>query len=264
MASHALERERTVLVDAVRDAGRRALEISEKGPEVFTKPDHSPVTSGDLEVNRLLQAALTHAFPGDAWLSEENPDTPARLQAARVWIVDPIDGTKYFIDRVPQFAISVALVQEAQPVLAVVFNPATGELFEAVRGGGAMLNGAPIRVAAEPRSRFRLLGAPPAMRRDRLKPLEPLAEVTPMGSIAYTLALLAAGRADATVNLSRMNEWDVVAGVLLVREAGGVVFDSRGAAFRFNQPDTTVHGIIAGRPETTEQYAGWLAALGKT
>src|SRR5581483_10116320 len=103
----AFERELTVLTEAVRDAGRRALEIQALGAELTIKADHSPVTSADLEIDRLLHAVLRKAFPEDGWLSEESPESASRLQAKRVWVVDPIDGTKYFIDRVPEFGISV-------------------------------------------------------------------------------------------------------------------------------------------------------------
>ncbi|HZS12524.1 MAG TPA: inositol monophosphatase family protein, partial [Nitrospirales bacterium] len=150
----AFERELTVLTEALRDAGRRALEIQALGAEVTIKADHSPVTSADLEIDRLLHAVLQKAFPEDGWLSEESPESASRLQAKRVWVVDPIDGTKYFIDRVPEFGISVALVEGGEVQVGAVFNPATDELFTAARGRGAWLNGVPIRVGTERRERF--------------------------------------------------------------------------------------------------------------
>jgi len=257
----AFERELTVLTEALRDAGRRALEIQALGAEVTIKADHSPVTSADLEIDRLLHAVLRKAFPEDGWLSEESPESASRLQAKRVWVVDPIDGTKYFIDRVPEFGISVALVEGGEVQVGAVFNPATDELFTAARGRGAWLNGVPIRVGTERRERFIVFGAPPAMRRGRLRPLEALVDLRPMGSIAYTLAQVAAGKADATVNTSLMHEWDIAAGVLLVSEAGGVVRDMRGAHFQFNKPDAEVHGVVAGRPDAAPHFPTWLQAV---
>ena len=255
------QRELTLLTDTLRAAGRLALDIQARGPEVMIKADHTPVTTADLEINGQLHAALLEAFPDDGWLSEESPDSASRLQSKRVWVVDPIDGTKYFIDRIPEYGISVALIEGGDVQVGALFNPATDELFTAVRGQGAWLNGAPIRVSSARRERFLVFGAPPAMRRGRLKPLESLVELKPMGSIAYTLAQVAAGKADATVNTSIMHEWDIAAGVLLVREAGGIVRDMRGAQFQFNKPDAEVHGVVAGRPEAAPHFQTWLQAV---
>jgi myo-inositol-1(or 4)-monophosphatase len=260
----AFDRELIVLTEALREAGRRALDIQARGAEITIKVDHSPVTSADLEIDRHLRAVLRDAFPEDGWLSEESPESEARLQAKRVWVVDPIDGTKYFIDRIPEFGISVALVEGGEVQVGAVFNPATDELFTAARGRGAWLNGVPMRVSAERRDRFILFGAPPAMRRGRLRPLEALVDLRPMGSIAYTLAQVAAGKADATVNTSLMHEWDIAAGVLLVTEAGGIVRDMRGAQFQFNKPDAKVHGVVAGRPEAAPHFQTWLQAVKPT
>jgi myo-inositol-1(or 4)-monophosphatase len=188
---------------------------------------------------------LLAAFPHDAWLSEETPDDPRRLENKRVWIIDPIDGTKYFMRGVPQYAISVALVESHQPVVAAVYNPATDELFSAVRGMGAWLNGQPIHVTPARDGRPLILVNPPALERGVFRAIEAAAECRPMGSIAYTLALVSAGRADATLNLDGLNEWDVAGGVLLIEEAGGTVMDRNGSPLSFNQSKTTIRGILA-------------------
>jgi myo-inositol-1(or 4)-monophosphatase len=188
---------------------------------------------------------LLTAFPHDAWLSEETPDDLRRLENKRVWIIDPIDGTKYFMRGVPQYAISVALVESHQPVVAAVYNPATDELFSAVRGMGAWLNGQPIHVTPARDGRPLILVNPPALERGVFRAIEAAAECRPMGSIAYTLALVSAGRADATLNLDGLNEWDVAGGVLLIEEAGGTVMDRNGSPLLFNQSKTTIRGILA-------------------
>jgi myo-inositol-1(or 4)-monophosphatase len=130
-----------VLIDVIRKAGLEALRFVVDGFETIQKPDHSPVTSADLAVNQVLQSCLTSAFPQDGWLSEESPDSLDRLQKRRVWVVDPIDGTKAFISGEPEFCISVALIELGQPVVAGIFNPSTDELFTATRGAGLSLNG---------------------------------------------------------------------------------------------------------------------------
>jgi len=229
----------------MRQAGQQALKLAAEGFEIHIKKDRSPVTTADLAVNQILHELLLAAFPHDAWLSEETPDDPRRLENKRVWVIDPIDGTKYFMRGVPQYAISVALVESHQPIVAAVYNPATDELFSAVRGMGAWLNDQPIRVTPKRNDRPVILVNPPALERGVFRAIEAAAECRPMGSIAYTLALVAAGRADATLNLDGLNEWDVAGGVLLIEEAGGTVMDRNGSPLSFNQAKTTIRGILA-------------------
>jgi myo-inositol-1(or 4)-monophosphatase len=239
--NHELE----VLRKAVRQAGQQALKLAAEGFETHIKKDRSPVTTADLAVNQILHEMLLTAFPHDAWLSEETPDDLRRLENKRVWIIDPIDGTKYFMRGVPQYAISVALVESNQPVVAAVYNPATDELFSAVRGMGAWLNDQLIHVTTAREGRPVILVNPSVLERGVFRTIEAAAECRPMGSIAYTLALVSAGRADATLNLDGLNEWDVAGGVLLIEEAGGTVMDRNGSPLSFNQSKTTIRGILA-------------------
>ena len=136
-----MERELTLLTSAIREAGKRAMDLALKGFDVHMKNDRSPVTTADLEVNRILREMQQTDFPDDGWLSEESPDDPARLGKARVWIVDPIDGTKAFVNKLPEYCISVALVEAGTPVLGAIFNPSTDELFSAIVGQGLRVNG---------------------------------------------------------------------------------------------------------------------------
>lgn len=241
----AMHQELDVLRSAVRQAGQQALKLAVEGFETHIKKDRSPVTTADLAVNQILRERLLTAFPHDAWLSEESPDDPRRLENTRVWVVDPIDGTKYFMRGIPQYAISVALIQSHQPVVAAVYNPATDELFSAVRGIGAWLNGQPIHVTPARNGRPVILVNPPALERGMFRAIETAAECRPMGSIAYTLALVAAGRADATLNVDGLNEWDVAGGVLLIEEAGGAAVDRNGSRLSFNEAKTTIRGVLA-------------------
>ena len=122
-----MEPELAQLSSTIRKAGARARDLARKGFEIQTKKDRSPVTTADLEVNRILREMQETHFPNDGWLSEESPDDPARLDKARVWIVDPIDGTKAFVNKLPEYCISVGLIQDCVPVLAAIFNPSTDE-----------------------------------------------------------------------------------------------------------------------------------------
>ncbi len=240
-----MDRELRILVDHIRMAGRRALEVARDGFDVQTKKDRSPVTTADLEVNRILSNMRQQNFPDDGWLSEESPDDPIRLQKARVWIVDPIDGTKAFVNRMPEFCISAALVETSRPVVAAVFNPSTDELFTAVRGGGLHLNGARVEPAAANELAPVVMVSPWEFRRGRWATLDETVRCRPMYSIANALALVAAGRVHATITIGPENEWDLAAGVLLVEESGGTIHDAAGKPFSFNQVHPTFRGVIA-------------------
>lgn len=243
------DHELTTLQSAVRQAGQRVMQLAQDGFETHIKKDRSPVTTADLEVDRILKEILLETYPDDGWLSEETPDDGERLHKARVWVLDPIDGTKYFTLGIPQYAISIALVEQQRPTIAVIFNPATEEYFSAVRGAGATLNGTTIEVRSSPMERLTVFVSPPALERHKFQPLDSQADFHPMGSIAYTLALVAAGKADVTMNLGKQNEWDVAAGTLLVQEAGGTIVDAHWEPISFNKVTPSVPGIIATRPD---------------
>ena len=240
-----MERELTLLVGAVRKAGAKVGELVRDGFEVQTKPDRSPVTTVDLEVNRILHEMQRREFPLDGWLSEESPDDPARLTRRRVWIVDPIDGTKALVNRMPEFCISAALVERGVPVVAAILNPSTDELFTAVRGGGLFLNGSRVTLSRAHEIAPVIMVNAWELRSDRWSSLAETARCCPIYSIAYALALVAAGRIQATLTIEPENEWDLAAGVLLIEESGGTVCDADGKLFVFNQPTPRFHGVIA-------------------
>ncbi len=256
---HELETIRT----ALDRASERLQRITYEGLQVKIKPDGSPVTNADLEVNQILQQVLLEAFPHDAWLSEESLDNPSRLQSQRVWILDPIDGTKPFIKSLPHYTISLALVDHNQPVIGVIFNPATQEYFCAITGQPGMLNGQPIhvRTTAVPARRTFLVNTwhvrkrlLDAWRKEHHCP--PL-----LGSIAYSLALVASGHVDGVINLGPQNEWDIAASLLLVPGAGGLIFDRHQNPIHCNQPNPRVNGIIAIRPDALPTIQEWLTEL---
>jgi myo-inositol-1(or 4)-monophosphatase len=263
MSKDRLQPEREIISEAVRRAGQAVRQLSSGGFETHIKKDRSPVTSADLEVNRILKETIDKHFPHDGWLSEETPDGPDRVENKRVWVIDPIDGTKYFINGVPEFTISVALVEDGRPVLGIVFNPATGEFFSAIRGSGATLNDQSMHIRKRHDPRLTLLVNPPSFQRGRFQPLGSEADFKPMGSIAYTLALVATGRADGTINLDRLSEWDVAGGVLLVEEAGGLATDSQGNPLQFNRPDPSIRGILAGSPSLHPTLQSFVERLGR-
>ena len=240
-----MEQELDILVKAVRKAGVKVCELVRDGFEVQTKPDRSPVTTVDHEVNRILHEMQRREFPQDGWLSEESPDDPARLTRARVWIVDPIDGTKALVNRLPEFTISAALIEHGIPIVGAILNPSTNELFTAVRGGGLFLNGS--RVTLSPPREFNsvIMVSGRDFGSDRWSTLGNTTRCRPIYSIANAMALVAAGHVRAAFTVESMNEWDLAAGVLLIEEGGGTVSDAAGKPFVFNQPTPKFRGVIA-------------------
>ncbi len=236
-----------LLEDAVREAGVIARSFLTGQNKIRSKTDGSPVSEADLAVDRFLKERLRPARPDYAWLSEETEDDPARLAARRVFIVDPIDGTVAFLKGRPHFTISAAVVEGEIPVAASVYNPLTEECFTAARGAGARLNGEPIRVS----SRESLVGCHMLASKTTLNDpcwggsaWPPMAVETP-NSIAYRIALVACGAADAAMTLAGTHDWDLAAADLIVREAGGLISSHRGTVPRYNRADTTQPSVVA-------------------
>lgn len=230
---------------------------------VTNKSPDNPLTDADLAADNLLRERLTALLPETGWLSEETRDSPERLARELVWVVDPLDGTKEFVMGIPEFTVSVGLVEAGQPVLAVIYNPPTGELYHAHRGQGAYLNGRPVTIS--PRSQ--LTGAAidasrSERKRGEFEPFEETLQIKTMGSIAYKLARVAAGQADATWSRGPKNEWDICAGVMLIEEAGGTCRNLDDNPITFNQSWPKVNGIIADNGRLHQQIVQALAPHG--
>jgi myo-inositol-1(or 4)-monophosphatase len=205
---------------------------------------------------------LAGTRPGYGWLSEETEDSPDRLQRSRVWIVDPIDGTRSFIDGRPDFTVSVGLAVDGAVALGVVYNPARDELFCAVRGAGARLETAagPATLRLSSHGAVTLLASRTEIAGGEIQPLAGDWAVEGVGSTAYKLAQVARDRG-AFISRGPKNEWDVCAGALLVAEAGGRVTDACGAELTFNRTDPNVRGIVAADASLHEELLLRVAAL---
>lgn len=211
-----------------------------------------PVTAADHAADRVLRKILPLA--GEGWLSEESVDDPSRLGKGRVWIVDPIDGTREFVDGIPEWCISIGLVEEGVPVAGGIFNPVTGEIVVGSLEHGVTYNGREARVRdAEALERVTVLASRSETGRGEWSRFEkaPFA-VRPCGSVAYKMALVAAGRAEATWTLVPKSEWDVAAGTALVRAAGGRVAHADGSEPRFNRERPLLPNLIAAGTHTFE------------
>lgn len=231
-------------VAAVRRASEVVAAQFRLSQEVRYKDPEQPVTAADLAADDLLHEVLTAARPDYGWLSEES-----RAKAAvhgRTWMVDPIDGTNSFIQQIPEFAVSVGLVDGDRPVLGVVANPATGDVYTAVGGAGAFRNGAPLAVRRNPDSRV-LVVSRSEQGRGAFAAF-PGWEQVPCGSTALKLCRVAEGSADGYVSFGPKRAWDLCAADLIVREAGGRCTDLAGGDLRYAGQPHAWRGLAACRP----------------
>jgi len=236
---------------AAEAAGEIIVRYAGGKRESWEKSEGSPVTHADLEANEAILSRLADAFPGDAKLSEETADDASRLDAERVWIVDPLDGTKEFVEGVPQYAVSIALTLDGEPVVGVVYQPQTRECYWGAKGRGAHLGEARVSVSTAPSlARSKMLSSRTEMKRGQIDPFKDwFGEVEPVGSVALKIAMVAAARGDLWISAAPKNEWDVCGGDLLVREAGGKFVTLDHGERRYNQADPLLQPVMLAGPE---------------
>jgi myo-inositol-1(or 4)-monophosphatase len=237
-------------VDTARKAALAAGEVLKRyydsEYEVGSKGHDNPVTAADLEADRAIKQALTSAFPDYGWLSEETADNEDRLSKRRVWIVDPLDGTKEFIKKIPEFAVAIALIDNCEPIVGVTYNPMKREMFWSARGLGCHLGKSRAHVTrTRALHRASVLASRSETERGEWEAFHGIMKVAPTGSVAYKLAMVAGGRADATFTRSPKNEWDIASGAALIIEAGGRITDIEGRPLRFNQRNPKIAGLVA-------------------
>jgi len=250
------ESDLSLLIDAAEEAGRIANRYFQNDVKVWHKPDEAgPVTGADLAVDDMLRKGLTSARPDYGWLSEETTDSRERLAQDRVFVVDPIDGTRAFIDGGRDWGHSLAVVEKGVVLAAAVHLPQRNVTYAAALGRGATRNGLPI-VASR---RASLDAAQVLATRPNLEPQHWRAAAPPpfhrafRSSLAFRLCLVAEGRFDAMLTLRPTWEWDVAAGSLIVAEASGAVSDRLGSHPLFNNPHPQINGMVAGGKVLHEQ-----------
>lgn len=252
----------TRIENALQHAASVAREYVPGQFHVVDNGGRNVVTEVDRKISEVLHGTLLQ--PGEGWLSEEDVDDRSRLNQSLVWIVDPLDGTREFVDGIPEWCISIGLVIEGEAVAGGVLNPARQEIVLGGMRSGVTYNG---RRASRP-VRASLNGASVlASRQEYLRGEWSRFEgqrfhIKPVGSVAYKLALVAAGLADATWTLTPKHEWDVAAGVALVRAAGGVVRCIGADCLRFNQPAALLPGLLACDGGIAEQLLQLMQAGG--
>jgi len=230
---------------ALDTAGPLLREFTKRDLEVERKEGGDPVTEADTRVDTVLREQLWR--DGEGWLSEETVDDRTRLDCRRVWIVDPLDGTREFVTGIPEWCVSVGLVIDGQAVAGGIFNPMTGLHVVGAIGHGCWSSGEPCSVRdAATLNGMEVLASRSEVRRGEWQPFQDDDfTVTPTGSVAFKFGVVAAGKTDATWTLVPKNEWDVAAGVALVRAAGGDAILKDGTEPTFNREDTLFPGLIA-------------------
>lgn len=238
-------------------AGQIATQLHDQGMAIARKADGTQVTDADIQVDALLRRELTQLVPEAGWLSEESEADPSRLAREWVWILDPLDGTKEFMRGIPEFAVSVALVRDGEPVLGGILNPATGE-------GGVGGAGGPVTFwgIAEAEGAPRTLdGAMACVSRSEIEDgsiapfLGLVGKTRPVGSVAYKLLRVAAGLEDLTFSVQPKSEWDICGGVVLLHATGKTYRRLDGEPVVFNQPATRIQsGAVAGSAALVDAF----------
>jgi myo-inositol-1(or 4)-monophosphatase len=238
-----------LILQAAHAAGALAQSLREAGLDIGYKPGDSPVTNADLAADDLLKATLGAARPDYGWLSEETAEQPQHRHGQRLFVVDPIDGTRAFAAGRPWWSVCVAVIEDERPIAGVVFAPQLDETYAATAGAGATLNGAPIRAsAASALEGCGMIGDPKMFQHAEWPTPWPDMRIEQRNSTAYRMCLVASGAADAALAFAPKHDWDLAAADLVATEAGGFVGDHTGQAFRYNRPLAMQRSLVCAAP----------------
>ena len=238
-----------LLIAAAQLAGKIALSHWKASPQVWEKPDgQGPVSAADLAVNAALAEVLRTARPDYGWLSEETPDSAERLSTPAQFILDPIDGTRSFLQGDAAFSHALAVVQNGQVTAGVVYLPAMDKLYAASADGPATLNGVNIRAASSAKE-ARVLTSKSTLAPEHWPGGVPTLHRHFRAGMAWRMCLVAEGAFDTMLTLRPSWEWDIAAGALIATRAGAFVSDRHGQALRFNEPDPRSAGVVVASPD---------------
>ena len=226
-------------------AGKVAIELRNKGLIKEIKSDNTPVSNGDLEVNRIITKKLLELTPDLPIVSEETSHNKSNKNLTDFWLVDPIDGTKSFLNGKDDFCISIALIKSGRPISAVILNPINKELFEAEKNKGSWLNLKKIYTSKTSKlENSKMCAFKPMFSHPAWKSPWPKMLIENKNSIAYRMALVSNGKFDSMMALNTKSDWDVAAGDLIINEAGGKVTDHKGNQLLYNLENTSKKSII--------------------
>jgi myo-inositol-1(or 4)-monophosphatase len=229
-----------LLLNSLKEAGKIAMGFFGQSPKIKVKPDGTLVTEADYAADTFLKTTITAARPDDGWLSEETPDSPVRLTKKRLWIADPIDGTRAFSDVTRFWGIGLALVEEGAPILSGIYCPVDNVLYHAIKNGGAFRNG--VRLTSPESHGHAIL---PKLAKFPVEQAGLAAQVGSSWPMLVRFALIAEGLAPAAISIGYKQDWDLAAGVLLVTETGGKVSTQAGEPLLFNQQQHAQPGLVA-------------------
>ena len=235
-----------LVFDAVKHAGVIALDYEKKELKHWYKSKSQPVTDADIKINSYLKDFLKKVTPNFGWLSEESIDDGSRLEKGTFWCLDPIDGTRSFIAKKPEYTISLALVVKSEPIFGVIYNPRTKEMFSAEKTKGAYCNDRKLKV----NDKKYLEDCNLAISQSEYKKINKYflyekSQIITMGSIAYKIALVAKGNIDITLSLTQKSDWDLAAASLILEEAGGIITKKNGDPINYNTNNLSVSSVIA-------------------
>jgi myo-inositol-1(or 4)-monophosphatase len=233
------------LIETVRGAGDLAHAMFRTQLRTWTKGISSPVSEADIAVNDLIENKLRAVTPDYGWLSEESADDRSRLDKQRIWIVDPIDGTRGYLAGHDDWCVSVALVEEASPLLAAVFAPATDEFFFAERGQGTICNGTPVQASPGDDLVFSKIAGPKPLVEKLDRSRKDVVLYPRIGSLALRLCRVADGRIDAAFAAGQSRDWDLAAADLIVHEANGRMTSLGGEPILYNRAEVTHDVLVA-------------------
>ena len=215
--------------------------------DIRDKSFDNPVTTADHEANQVIKDILFKDTITYGWLSEETVDSKERLKKDYIWVIDPIDGTKEFIEGVPQFSISIALAYKGDPIIGVIYNPASKEMFSSCKDMGTFYNQEPVKCLQSNTELTALVSRSEVKRGMWENYTKNFKKLKPVGSVAYKLGLVGAGKADIFITLRPKNEWDICAGHCIINESGGMLVDLYGKSIKYNQEITRIKpGLISG------------------
>lgn len=253
-------RELALLEETVREAGQIACEFAQGSNKVWSKDNDTPVTEADLAVNDYLHSRLRAARPEYGWLSEESEDDGSRLDKDRVFVVDPIDGTRAFVAGETNWAHSVAVVERGVPLAGAVYLPMKDRIYTAARGVGAWCNGTPIRAVERlDMEGAQILASRPAFDPKHWRGDVPNVKRVFRSSIAYRICLVAEGRFDGMLTVRDSWEWDIAAGALIATEARAQATDLRAEPLTFNNPHPVAAGVLVAADPLHKNLAGQLS-----
>jgi myo-inositol-1(or 4)-monophosphatase len=253
-----VDADRQLLTEAALAAGQLALAFFRRNPNAWAKAGGSPVTEADMAVDALLRTSLLAKRPHYGWLSEETVDDPARCERETIFVVDPIDGTRGFIQGDDRWCVSLAVVRRGRPEAAALYAPARDELFTALAGQGAYLHGEKLTVSSAKELDGAQIAGPRGWLKSAILRGAGMGIQSHVPSLAYRFACVAAGDFDAAFASPRAHDWDLAACDLLVHEAGGRLTDLDGTVPIYNR-ENTVHGVLAAA--STELQPRLLALL---